>query len=53
MKPLYSNEYTRTHLMNPDRRYVPACATNIAETFQRIRANQNKASKSAKVRRIR
>jgi hypothetical protein len=49
---LKSNEYPKSHLMNPARLYVNAASTNIAETFARIRAEQAKAAKPASVIRI-
>lgn len=42
LKPLISKEYTANHLMNPERTYVPAAATDVAATFARVRAEQAK-----------
>lgn len=41
----------RHSLLHPERRYVPAAQTNIAVTFERIRAEQA-ATKPANVRTI-
>lgn len=51
MRPLTSKQYTGNQILNPTRRYVPAAATDLRETFARIRAEQQ-AQPSRNVRRI-
>ena len=51
MKQLFSREYQKSHLLNPAREYVPAVQTDVAATFARIIAQQQKGAQK-KVRRI-
>ena len=41
MKPLRSS-YPPSHLLNPAFRYVPAAATNVAETIKRAKQQQER-----------
>jgi hypothetical protein len=52
MKQPISRELPATHMMNPQRRWIPSEHTDIAKTFERIRAQQAQQAKP-KVRRIR
>ncbi len=39
LKPLISREYTKTHLMNPEKKYTNSLHTNISERkeFKKVR----------------
>lgn len=46
---LKSSEYPKGHLLNPETRYVSASATNVAETFKRVRKEMQAKEKPAAV----
>lgn len=49
---LYSKEYAGSrNIMNPQREYIPAAKTNIAETFKRIQAEMQRQP-AKRVRRV-